>query len=47
MKNTKEDEKKEQNKKINFQSLRKCFFANYCDINIGKCNSYLLYDEFV
>lgn len=41
MKDTKEE------KKMNFQSLRKYMLADYCGADCGKCYFDLLYDEFV
>ncbi len=34
-------------KKMNFQSLRKHMLVDNCGFNCGKCDFDLLYDEFV
>ena len=47
MKDTKDNEKEEQHEKINFQSLRKCVFNDYCGVNHRECNFNLLYDELI
>ena len=46
MPNTNEDEKEGQKQKINFQSLRKCVFDDYYDINHRKCFTNLLLNQY-
>ncbi len=45
MKDTKDNQTEEQQEKINFQSLRKYLFNDYCSFNHRKCHTYFLYDE--
>ncbi len=47
MKDTKDNKPQEQQEKINFQSLRKCVFDDYCHSDNCQCNFDLLYDEFI